>query len=70
MSEAEILMGHKEIARFLGLTPRQVSWMDENGRLPTFRLGRRPCARPETLRSWLRDQEDRARKERLAGGSR
>lgn len=60
MSDPELLMGHKEIARFLGLSPRQVSWMDEKGRLPTFRIGRRPCARPETLRTWLKEQEQSA----------
>lgn len=60
--DPELLMGHKEIARFLGITPRQVSWLDENGRLPTFRIGdgRRVCARPENLRAWLKEEEEKA----------
>lgn len=62
----EILIGHKAIARFLGLSPRQVSWLDEKNCLPTFRIGRRPCARPESLRAWVKDQEERGRRDRAA----
>lgn len=61
----EVLMGHKEIALFLGITARQVSWLDANNRLPTFRIGRRPCARPASLRQWLIEAEERARNERV-----
>ncbi|MCF3638726.1 hypothetical protein LXM94_01910 [Rhizobium sp. TRM95111] len=65
-SEPELLMGYKPIARFMGMTPRQVSWAAQNGRLPIFYLGegRKPCARPETLRKWLVDAEQKAAEER------
>lgn len=53
----DIIAGHKEIARFLGLTPRQVSWHDEQGELPTFRLGRTVCARKTKLMEWIVQQE-------------
>ncbi|PSH68546.1 DNA-binding protein [Phyllobacterium brassicacearum] len=55
--ETDLLMGNKNIARFLGLTPRQVSWHDEQGNLPTFRMGRTVCARKSTLMRWIEDQE-------------
>lgn len=56
-TETELLTGHKAIARFLGLSPRQVSWHDEQGNLPTFRIGRTVCARKTTLVQWIEQQE-------------
>lgn len=65
-SEPELLIGYKSIGRFMGMTSRQVEWAVQNGRLPTFTLGdsRRPCARPETLRKWLAEAEEKAMQER------
>lgn len=63
-----ILIGYKAIGNFLGLSERQASWMIEQERLPIFRIGRRPCARPETLRAWVIEQEEKARKERQRTG--
>lgn len=58
MSEdTELLVGHKAIALFLGLSPRQVSWHDEQGRLPTFRVGKSVCARKVKLLEWIEQQE-------------
>lgn len=57
MSETELLTGHKAIARFLGLSPRQVSWHDERGNLPTFKIGRTVCARKATLIQWIGEKE-------------
>lgn len=54
---ADLLHGHKEIAKFLGLTPRQVSWHDERGNLPTFKLGRAVCARKSKLIEWVEGLE-------------
>lgn len=53
----EILIGANNIARFLGATPRQVWHWCEKGHLPHFHIGKRLCARPETLRRWLEEQE-------------
>ncbi|ACE89483.1 hypothetical protein RHECIAT_CH0000490 [Rhizobium etli CIAT 652] len=61
MTETEVLTGHKAIARFLGLTPRQVSWHDEQGNMPTFRIGRTVCARKAKLLQWLDELEEQAR---------
>lgn len=58
MSEPELIKGHKGIARFLGLTPRQVAWHDEQGNLPTFRIGRTVFARRSKLLQWLDDLEE------------
>ncbi|MFN3506231.1 MAG: hypothetical protein ACK4ZU_02060 [Allorhizobium sp.] len=58
--DAELLVGHKAIARFLGLSPRFVSWHDEQGRLPTFRMGKSVCARKSTIRQWLEEMEKSA----------
>lgn len=55
--DTELLVGHKAIARFLGLSPRAVSWHDEQGRLPTFRMGKSVCARKSTIRQWLEEME-------------
>ncbi len=49
MTELEIIVGHKSIAKVLGLTPRQVRRMVDNNLLPTFRIGRNVCARRSTL---------------------
>lgn len=68
IQESDILTGHKAIARFLGLSPRQVSWHDEQGNLPTFRIGRTVCARKSTLLQWIEDQEQARRDERKKAG--
>ncbi|WP_104823093.1 DNA-binding protein [Rhizobium sp. NXC24] len=60
MTDVEILTGHKAIARFLGLSPRQVSWHDERGNLPTFRMGRTVCARKTKLVEWIEEKEQRS----------
>ncbi|MBX5175315.1 DNA-binding protein [Rhizobium lentis] len=62
--ECDILTGHKAIARFLGLSPRQISWHDERGNLPTFRIGRTVAARKSTLLQWIDEQEQAARDQR------
>lgn len=53
----EMLIGANSIARFLGATPRQVGHWCEKGFLPHFHIGKRLCARPETLRRWLEERE-------------
>lgn len=57
MAEIEILSGVKEIARFLGLKPRQVSWHAERGNIPIFRIGATICSRKATLIQWIEEQE-------------
>ncbi len=61
IQESDILTGHKAIARFLGLSPRQISWHDEQGNLPTFRIGRTVCARKSKLLQWLDELEKEQR---------
>lgn len=61
MTDFELLSGHKEIANFLGLTTRQVIWHDEQGNLPTFRIGRTVVARKAKLVSWIEEQEEAQR---------
>ena len=65
LDEPELLDGAEAIARFLGITLRRTYYLcgeaTEGPALPAFRLGRRLCARPSTLRAWL------AERERLAG---
>lgn len=45
----QILYGVKRIARHLQLTPRQVAYQIEQGRLPTFRMGAIICTTPAML---------------------
>ncbi|MFB2602831.1 DNA-binding protein [Rhizobium phaseoli] len=66
--ECDILTGHKAIARFLGMTPRQVSWHDEQGNLPTFRIGRTVVARKSTLLQWIDEQEQATRRDQRKKG--
>lgn len=44
-----VLYGVGRIADWLGLTRRQASYMIEQGRLPTFRMGAIICATPAAL---------------------
>lgn len=67
-SSPDILTGHKEIARFLGLSPRQVEWHDAKGNLPTFKLGKTVCARKAKLMEWVEGLEQDRRKEREKTG--
>lgn len=62
MTEPEILSGYKMIARFIGLTPRQVAHMAKENRLPVFHIrgSRNVFARPATLRKWLAEAEEKA----------
>lgn len=61
VTSLDTLVGAKVIAKFLGITPRQVFRQTEAGNLPVFRLGRIICARPERLREWIAQQEDAGR---------
>lgn len=57
MTDTKLLVGYKAIARFLGLTPRQVSCHAEQGHLPTFLIGHSVCAREARLVQWIEDLE-------------
>lgn len=54
---ADLLRGTREIATFLGLPNRVVSYHIECERLPVFRLGALICARKSTLLQWVAEQE-------------
>lgn len=60
----QILYGVKRIAAWLGsastapLTPRQVAYMIEQGRLPTFRMGAIICSTPAMLDEHFRRLAD------------
>lgn len=53
----DLLRGTREIAAFLGLPNRVVSYHIECDRLPVFRLGALICARKSTLLAWIAEQE-------------
>lgn len=67
-AEGELLVGCKQIARFLGLTPRQASWHIETGTIPVIKLGRTVSARKVTLLKWLEDQESQSTQNKKARG--
>ena len=52
-----LLHGMPAIAEAMGLTPRQIRNLMEAEGLPTFRIGRTVCARPERIRNWLEKHE-------------
>lgn len=53
----DLLRGVREIAAFLGMARRVVSYHIECERLPVFRLGALICARKSTLLQWVAEQE-------------
>ena len=67
-TEAELLVGCKQIARFLGLSPRQTEWHIMKGTIPTIKLGRSVGARKVTLIRWLEEQEQQATQDKRARG--
>ena len=53
----DLLYGVPAIAKHLNLGDQQVYHLASNGRLPTFKIGRRICARISSLNAWLDQQE-------------
>lgn len=49
----EVLYGAAAIAKFMGVTRRQVFHMKDKAGLPTFSIGQTVCARPAAVRAWL-----------------
>lgn len=45
----DILEGAEAIARFMGTTRRRVFHLAEQGLIPTFKLGKRLCARKSSI---------------------
>jgi excisionase family DNA binding protein len=52
-----LLYGAPAIAKFLGLTERQVRHRVADGELPTFKIGGTVCARRASLVAWLAKRE-------------
>jgi excisionase family DNA binding protein len=52
-----LLYGASAIAKFLGLTERQVRHRVADGELPTFKIGGTVCARRASLVAWLAKRE-------------
>lgn len=55
--EGDLLMGANAIARFLGVTPRQVYRLTYGELVPHFKLGGTVAARKSTLTKWMAAQE-------------
>ena len=56
----DLLEGAAQIAAFLfgdAKQRRRVYWLVQKQSLPVFKIGQRICARPSTLRRWIREQE-------------
>jgi hypothetical protein len=56
MNEIDLLYGMPAIAEFLKIRPRQAYHLAETG-MPTFKLGKKTCARKSALSKWLAEQE-------------
>ena len=63
-AEADLLYGVPAIAKFLGVGEQATRHLARLGRITTFRMGRRLCARKSTLNSDFAALESRARDER------
>lgn len=55
--EGDLLMGANAIARFLGVTPRQVYRLTYGELVPHFKLGGTVAARKSSLSKWMAEQE-------------
>lgn len=53
MTDQDLLLGAKAVARFIGATERQVHHMAAIDAIPTFRLGHRIAASKRSLSSWI-----------------
>ena len=53
----DLLKGADAVARYLGISRRQIYHYTENGYLPVFRIGTAIFARRTTLSAWVADQE-------------
>lgn len=53
----DLLYGVPAIAKHLNLGDQQVYHLAAIGRLPTFKIGRRICARKSSLDAWLTKME-------------
>ncbi|WP_412048724.1 helix-turn-helix transcriptional regulator [Hoeflea sp. Naph1] len=53
----DLLVGAPAIAKFLGVTQRQVYRLTYDGLVPHFKLGGSVSARRSTLAKWLAEQE-------------
>ncbi len=51
----KLLYGVAAIAEYLGLAERQARHQIEKGRIPTFKIGGKICARPTALDAWLEE---------------
>ena len=54
----DLLRGADEIAKFMGLKPRQIYHLNANHRVPFFKIGNAICARKSRLERWLEEQEN------------
>lgn len=61
-TKQDLLYGVPYIADHLNMTPAQVYHLASIGRLPTFKVGRKVCARRSALDQWLADCEAAALK--------
>lgn len=57
ISSKELLYGTPAIARFLGLTERQIYHLKDTAGLPAFKIGRKVCANKSKLNEWLKARE-------------
>jgi len=53
----DLLVGAPAIAKFLGVSPRQVYRLTYDGIIPHFKLGGSVSARRSTLSRWMAEQE-------------
>ncbi len=58
--EGDLLVGAPAIAKFLGVSQRQVYRLTYDGLVPHFKLGGSVAARRSSLSRWLAEQEVRA----------
>ncbi|ONF46459.1 hypothetical protein RSM1_24475 [Methylobacterium radiotolerans] len=68
-ASGQLILGCRDIATFLGISPRQCLYLVETSQIPTFRLGgRRICAHRSVLEAFLSARAERAlaETERLA----
>lgn len=59
-TQGDLLLGANTIAKFLGVTPRQVYRLVYDDIIPSFKAGGTVAARKSSLIAWMAREEGRA----------
>lgn len=68
-SSADAILTAEEVAELLRMPRSTIYSLAQEARIPSFKVGRRWRFRKSALEQWVKEQEQRGVRTRLAGGS-